>query len=83
MDGGGPEIRLDGKKNRKSGPARTFLDGHPVRMTGEPGSVRELLALLKISPQEALVRVDGKIKPDGFPLLGAKKIEIVRVVFGG
>ncbi|VVB57573.1 Uncharacterised protein [uncultured archaeon] len=65
---GRPDIRLDGRK---------------TAVVGRPGSVRELLALLKISPQEALVRVDGKIRPDGFGLAGAKKVEIIRVVFGG
>ena len=58
------------------------LDGKRVR-AGGAASVRGLLSDLKISPQEALVRVDGRMRPDDFPLAGAKRIEVIRVVFGG
>ena len=48
-----------------------------------PKTVLELLACLSLSPQEALVRVDGKIRPEGHPIGTKNKIEVIRVVFGG
>ena len=48
-----------------------------------PKTVLELLACLSLSPQEALVRVDGRIRPESFPVNKKNKIEVIRVVFGG
>ncbi len=62
---------------------RIALDGKQIKMLTRAGTINELLGLLNISGQEALVRVDGKIRPEGFPLAGARRIEVVRVVFGG
>lgn len=63
---------------------RIRLDGRPKKIEGRPpNSVLELLARLSLSPQEALVRVDGKIRPEGHPLTAKSKIEVIRVVFGG
>ncbi len=59
------------------------LDGRPKKVKGTAATITELLALLSLSPQEALVRVDGKIRPEAFPLGGKNKIEVIRVVFGG
>ncbi len=59
------------------------LDGRPKKVKGTAATITELLALLSLSPQEALVRVDGKIRPEAFPLGVKSKIEVIRVVFGG
>ncbi len=69
---------------KKAGKPVLVVDGRPEKLEGRaPASVRGLLAGLKVSPQEALVRVDGHVRPDDFPLAGARKIEVIRVVFGG
>jgi sulfur carrier protein ThiS len=62
---------------------KIFVDGKETRLKGRPKNIAELLYMLKISPQEALVRVDGKIRPEGWPLAKAEKIEVIKVVFGG
>lgn len=63
---------------------RILLDGRSKKVQGRaPTSVLELLACLSLSPQEALVRVDGKIRPEGHPITAKSKIEVIRVVFGG
>ena len=60
------------------------LDGRQKKVQGRaPKTVLELLACLSLSPQEALVRVDGKIRPEGHPIGTKNKIEVIRVVFGG
>ena len=60
------------------------LDGESKSLAGKlPAEVGVLLARLSLSPQEALVRVDGRIRPENFKISKKSKIEIIRVVFGG
>ncbi len=63
---------------------RIRLDGRLKKVEGRPPTtILELLSCLSLSPQEALVRVDGKIRPEGHPIGSKNKIEVIRVVFGG
>lgn len=62
---------------------RIVLDGKARTVRGGAESVRELLRELGISPQEALVRVDGAVRPEGTPIGPRSKITVIRVVFGG
>lgn len=63
---------------------RIQLDGRQKKVEGKtPETVSALLACLSLSPQEALVRVDGRIRPEGHQLSAKSKIEVIRVVFGG
>lgn len=62
---------------------RIILDGKPTSVKGSPKSGAELLRNLGISPQEALLKIEGKVRPEGAAIGRASKIEIIRVVFGG
>ena len=72
------------RKKQSSRIGRTIvLDGKRVRVDADASTVGSLLRALEISPQEALVKVDGKIRPEGAPIGKRDKIEVIRVVFGG
>lgn len=62
---------------------KIILDGKPKAVAGAPKSGRELLRILGISPQEALLKVDGQVRPEKTAIGPKNKIEIIRVVFGG
>ncbi|VVC02411.1 ThiS family protein [uncultured archaeon] len=59
------------------------LDGKKTMADARATSIRQLLAALHISPQEALVKVNGKIRPESAPLAKKDRVEVIRVVFGG
>lgn len=63
--------------------ATIFVDGKKATKKGNPKTVGQLLRLLSLSPEEALVKVDGSVRPEGASICGAKKVEVIRVVFGG
>lgn len=62
---------------------KLVVDGKQKKVAANPTSVGQLLAALKISSQEALVKVNGKIRPEGTPISKKDRIEVIRVVFGG
>ncbi len=64
------QILLDGKR-------RAF------RWKGGGRTGAALLRELGISPQEALLKVDGAVRPEGTAIGPKSRIEIIRVVFGG
>ena len=72
-----------GKEKVREMAAAVFLDGKKISAGGKAATAGQLLSLLKISAQEALVRVDGSVRPESYPLSGAKKVEVIRVVYGG
>ena len=59
------------------------LDGRPAWVEAGLTDTRTLLRALDISPQEALVKVNGKVRPEGTPFSKKDKLEVIRVVFGG
>ena len=59
------------------------LDGKKIRITKIPKNGLELMNSLKISPQEALLKINGRVRPEGTALRAHDKIEIIRVIFGG
>lgn len=59
------------------------LDGKQVRVDTDASDVGQLLKTLEISPQEALVRVNGKLRPESMPISKKDEVEVIRVVFGG
>ncbi len=65
-------ITLDGKTAKLHGKKR-----------GKPKTAGGLVSSLGLSREEVLVKVDGKVRPEGFSIAGAKKVEVIRVVFGG
>lgn len=60
-----------------------LLDGQPRRLRALPSTGGELLSALGVSPQEALIKVDGRVRPPTAPLSAGQRIEVIRVVFGG
>ena len=81
-----PELYKTPFRDDKIGVEDIFikLDGETKKVGGvQPADVRALLARLSLSEQEALVRVDGRIRPESFPVNKKNKIEVIRVVFGG
>ncbi len=48
-----------------------------------PPDGRELMRQLGVSAQEAVLKVDGRVRPEGTVLGPKNKVEIIRVVFGG
>lgn len=63
--------------------ADVFLDGKKIMLSKKFSDGLELLEILKVSPQEAIMKLDGKVMPFESGTGKAKKIEIIRVVFGG
>ncbi|MDE1797978.1 MAG: MoaD/ThiS family protein [Candidatus Micrarchaeota archaeon] len=64
---------------------RILLDGKPKTVALRPGvrTGAQLLRILGISPQEALLKLDGQVRPESASITPQSKIEIIRVVFGG
>lgn len=59
------------------------LDGKKASCKKNPGTAGELLQALGLSCEEAIVKVGGRAVPESARLATGKKIEVVRVVFGG
>jgi sulfur carrier protein ThiS len=54
-----------------------------IRVQGSPKTVAQLLCALAFSREEAIVKVNGVVRPDGWNLASKDKIEVIKVVFGG
>ncbi|GEM_PF-3366644 len=63
--------------------ARIILDGKKMAIKAVPKTSGELLKQLGISCEEAVVKLDGSVCPEGASLAKVKKIEVIRVVYGG
>ena len=57
------------------------MSGSKIRSRAK--SVSELLQSAGISREEALVKVNGVVRPDSWKLSAKDKVEIIKVVFGG
>jgi len=57
------------------------LNGSKVKGAGS--TVSELLSCLGLSREEALVKVNGQIRPEDWKLSGRDSVEVIKVVFGG
>ena len=62
--------------------AKITVDGKRMADMGAK-TVGELLGRLGVSREEALVKVDGHVRPEGFGIKKAKKVDVIRVVYGG
>lgn len=60
-----------------------IIDGERKKISRVPKNCMQLLKNLEISRQEALVKIDGRFRDPDSSLAGVKRIEIIRVVFGG
>jgi len=67
----------------KNGIGNIILDGKRVSVRAGATDIRALLKALGISPQEALVKVNGKVRPEGTHVSKGDSVEVIRVVFGG
>jgi len=59
------------------------LDGKPAKIASLPSTVAELLAALKVNPEEALVKVNGKLAPNSARISAKDEVKVMRVIFGG
>jgi len=59
------------------------LDGKRKRLGTNPKTAGLLLRALGLSPEETLVKVGGNVVIEGAALAKGKRIEVIRVVFGG
>ena len=47
------------------------------------GPIAGVAQLVGLSKQEAIFKVDGKIRPDNYELKGDEEVDVIKVVFGG
>lgn len=77
------KVRMRWKKRLELGVLmKVTLDGKKVA-AGKAASVGELLAGLKVSTEEALVKVNGKLSPESTVLSAKDEVKVIRVIFGG
>ncbi|MCX6769343.1 MAG: MoaD/ThiS family protein [Candidatus Micrarchaeota archaeon] len=58
------------------------VDGRKTSVKGAR-TVGEILSALKLSPEETLVKVDGKLAPEDTKVSGKDEVKVIRVIFGG
>ena len=61
------ELTVDGKKTRAPSAA----------------TVAELISTLKLNGEEVLVKVNGKLAPNGMKIAASDEIKVMKVIFGG
>jgi thiamine biosynthesis protein ThiS len=59
------------------------VDGKEVEVKEKPKTVAELLANLKITEEEVLVKINGKLVSRDREIQTKDRIEILKVIFGG
>lgn len=58
-----------------------LVDGRKVKAEGQ--TVAELLKFLGLNPEEVLVKVNGKLAPNGAKIADGDEVKVMRVIFGG
>lgn len=61
---------------------RVTLDGKDAKVASA-ATVAELLALLGLSGEETLVKVNGNLSPNSARLSQKDEVKVLRVIFGG
>lgn len=61
------DVTLDGKKTKAKAAS----------------TVAELLSSLKLNGEEVLVKVNGKLAPNGKKIASSDEVKVMRVIFGG
>jgi len=61
---------------------RVTLDGKTAKVASA-ATVSELLALLGLSGEETLVKVNGTLAPNSARLSQKDEVKVLRVIFGG
>jgi len=61
------EVTVDGKKTKATSAA----------------TVAELISSLSLNGEEVLVKVNGKLAPNGMKIAASDEIKVMRVIFGG
>ncbi len=59
------------------------LDGMKKRVAFRKGKISDLLRLLSVQREEALMKVNGKLAPEDMEIDANDRVEIIKVVFGG
>lgn len=54
-----------------------------AKMASAAKTVAELLHELGLNREEALVKVNGSVRPEDWKLSPADSVEVIKVVFGG
>ena len=61
---------------------KLFLDGR-LKKLNHAGTVSALLKKLKVSREEVVVKLNGRLAPETASVLTSDKVEVIKVVFGG
>lgn len=59
-----------------------LVDGRKTRAPAA-ATVAELLSALKLNGEEVLVKVNGRLAPNGAAISPKDEVKIMRVIFGG
>lgn len=62
---------------------RIILNREKTRANFKKGKILGLLSELKLSREEVLVKVNGKLAPEDAEISQKDRVEIIKVVFGG
>ena len=58
------------------------VDGNKTRAPSA-ATVAGLLASLSLNGEEVLVKVNGKLAPNGMKIAASDEVKVMRVIFGG
>ncbi len=59
------------------------LDGRKMTLKKMPATVAELITALGANQEEVLVKVNGRLAPNGAKISPKDKVKVMRVIFGG
>ena len=59
-----------------------IVDGKKTKAKSA-SSVAELLSSLSLNGEEVLVKVNGKLAPNGMKIAATDEVKVMRVIFGG
>lgn len=59
------------------------LDGKKIKVRQKPATVAELLSMLNVNAEEALVKVNGNLAPNSAKITGKDEVKVMKVIFGG
>ncbi|MEM4633709.1 MAG: MoaD/ThiS family protein [Candidatus Anstonellaceae archaeon] len=62
---------------------KLIVDGKEVEKPPSAKTVAQLMQMLGLSKEEVLVKVNGKLVPDGHAISPKDEVKIIKVIYGG